>query len=141
MRNPDEVDPELQKEADAQLTRDMAFLDAEFRRVVERECLVTLHHDRASLLKLDELFGGRLRALCLADFRSASFMLGAYLGETIKRLAGGRWSKDEAFGPALIEVPHVPGVLRVVARAERRIQSNEGGVLIDFMERTAPLRH
>ncbi len=120
----------------------MTFLAQEFTKVVEQHCGVRLEHDRASVAKLDQLFMGRLGQLAQDDFQSASVMTAAFLGETVRKLAGGHWHYDEHFGPCIIEVPGVQGILRVLSRAEKRIQGHSGNeALMDFLKLACPQRH
>jgi len=126
---------------DAQLTEDMLFLDREFRKVVESHFGVRLKHDRPSMAELDRLFAGPLAQLAQDDFRSASVMTAAYLGETVRALAGGHWHHDLSLGPGIADVPGLKGFLRVLARAEKRIQSGGSEALMDFLQAACPLRH
>jgi hypothetical protein len=127
---------------DEQLTRDMVFLDSEFVKLIEQIAGDRLKHDRDSVARLDRLFAGRLGQLARDDFQSASVMLAAYLGETVRALAGGHWTHDDRLGPGLSEVPGVPGFLRVLKRAERRIEDRGGGnVLGEFVARACPFRN
>ena len=126
---------------DQTLAQDMAFLDREFLRVVESTCGVRLRHDRESVDRLDRLFAGQLGLLAQDDFRNASVMAAAWLGETVKALAGGRWHFDAALGPCIVEVPGLKGSVRVLARAERSIRERDGSVLMEMIARACPLRH
>jgi hypothetical protein len=127
---------------DEQLTRDMIFLDQEFQKVVEQVCGVKLKHDRSSVARLDRLLVGQLGSLARDDFKSASVMTAAFLGETVRSLAGGHWHHDDRLGPGLAEVPGIRGFLRVLSRAERAIQSQgqPGETLTDFLKITCPFR-
>jgi hypothetical protein len=126
---------------DDQLTRDMMFLDAEFVQLIERVAGVRLRHDRPSLAELDRLFRGPLGDLAREDFQSASVMTAAFLGETVRALGGGHWHKDETLGPGLTDVPGVPGFLRVLKRAEKRISGEGDETLMQFIERACPFRN
>lgn len=128
--------------ADDALARDMIFLDREFIAVVARHFHVTLAHDRQSVAVLDRLFAqSALKAIARDDLRNVSVMCAAYLGETVRALAGGRWSQDEALGPCIVDVPLVKGAVRVLARAEKRIRSDADQVLVPFIAAACPLRN
>lgn len=132
----------MRSDADDALTRDMIFLDREFVSVVERHFLVRLGHDRESIAKLDRLFAGSaLRQIARDDLRNVAVMCAAYLGETVRALAGGRWKQDEALGPCVVDVPHVKGAVRVLARAEKRIRSDAPQLLVPFIDAACPLRN
>jgi hypothetical protein len=128
--------------SDAELTRDMQLLDREFRAVIERHFHLRLGHDLASISRLDALFAqSRLREIAQADERNVSVMLAAYLGETIRALSrGGRWELDEALGPCIVDVPRVPGSMRVLSRAQKRIQSAEE-LLVPFISAAIALKN
>ena len=124
------------------IAQDMAFLDREFVEVVRRHFHVCPGHDLDGAARLDALFSqGPLREIAQADFRNVSVMLAAWVGETVRALAGGgRWSLDEQLGPCIIEVPGVPGAWRVLSRAEKRIRGSEAEVLLPFVARAVKLR-
>jgi hypothetical protein len=129
-------------DVDDALTRDMIFLDGEFVTVIERHFLIRLGHDRESIARLDRLFAGSaLRQIARDDMRNVAVMCAAYLGETIRALAGGRWKQDEALGPCVVDVPHVKGAIRVLARAEKRIRSDAEQLLVPFVAAACPMRN
>jgi hypothetical protein len=121
----------------------MMFLDREFVAVVERHFQVKLQHDLRSVSRLDALFAaGPLRKVAQEDFRNVSVMLAAYVGETVRALAGGgRWSLDEALGPCIVEVPGLAGAVRVLARAQKRIQAVDAEVLMPFVAQAVRLKN
>jgi hypothetical protein len=123
---------------DQQLGEDMAFLAKEFQKVVEGRFGVKLAFDRASIAKLDQLFAGALGELARDDHQNAMVMTAAFLGETVRALAGGRWHYSDTFGPCVTDVPGTKGFLRVLKRAERRLEAKDGEALMDFLQAAVP---
>lgn len=119
------------------LTRDMVFLDREFREVVDRHFHLKLGHDLESVAKLDALFDqGPLRKIAQDDERNVAVMLAAYLGETVRALArGGRWQLEESLGPCIVDLPSTRGSVRVLARAQRRIHTGGPELLLSLVTR------
>lgn len=132
MQHGDDQPPKRDEES---VTRDMMFLDQEFRRVVDQHFHVQLRHDMESVARLDALFHqSALAQIARDDERNVSLMLAAYLGETVRALAkGGRWKLDDALGPCVVEVPRVKGSVRVLARARRRIATPGPALLQTFI--------